>query len=100
MVLAALFPFLTTISFTLILPTIAGGVAIYVSKDINAKFEIDYQFQAGGCENLFFSLKMGNKKFIVRVVYKHPDVNKIFFLTPRENIAAIQPTSVQLRSSK
>ena len=79
MVLAALFPFLTTISFTLILPTIAGGVAIYVSKDINAKFEIDYQFQAGGCENLFFSLKMGNKKFIVGVVYKHPDVNKIFF---------------------
>ena len=55
-------------------------MAIYVSKDLVAKLESDYQFQVVGCENLFFSLKMGNKKFIVRVAYKHPDANKILFL--------------------
>ena len=55
-------------------------MAIYVSKDIDAKLETEYQFQMVGCENLFLSLKMGNKKFIVGVVYKHPDANKILFL--------------------
>ena len=61
-------------------PTNAGGVAIYVNKDLDAKLENDYQFQMVGCENLFLSLKIGNKKFIVGAVYKHPDANKILFL--------------------
>ena len=61
-------------------PTNAEGGAIFVSKDVDAKLETDYQFQVGGCENLFPSLKVGNKKFVVGVLYKHPDANKIFFL--------------------
>ena len=39
--------------------------AIHVNKDLDAKLENDYQFQMVGCENLFLSLKIGNKKFIV-----------------------------------
>ena len=39
-----------------------------------------------GCENLFLLLKMGNKKFIVGVVHKHPDANKILFLECLEEI--------------
>ena len=61
-------------------PTNAGGVAIYVNKDLDATLENDYQSQMVGCENLFLSLKIGNKKFIVGAVYKHPDANKILFL--------------------
>ena len=61
-------------------------MAIYVNKDLDAKLETDYQFLMVGCENLFFSLKMGNKKFIVRAVYKHPDANKILFLERLEEI--------------
>ena len=64
-------------------PTNAGGVVIYVSKDLDAKLETDYQFQMVGCENLFLSLKMGNKKFTVD---KHPDPNKILFLEHLEEI--------------
>ena len=57
-----------------------------MSKDLDAKLESDYQFQMVGCENLFPSLKMGNKKFIVGVVYKHPDANKILFFERLEKI--------------
>ena len=51
---------------------------------VDAKLETDYQFQVGGCANLFHSVKMGNKKFIVGVVYKLPDANKILFHERRE----------------
>ena len=40
-------------------PTNAGGVAIYVSKDVDANLESDYLFQMVVCENLFLSLKIG-----------------------------------------
>ena len=42
-------------------PTNAGGVAIYVSKDLDAKLESNYQFQMVGCQNLFLSLKLATK---------------------------------------
>ena len=59
--------------------TNAGGVTIYLSKDIAAKLETNYQFQVIGCENSFLSLEMSNKKF-VGFVCKHPDPNKVLFL--------------------
>ena len=64
-------------------------MAIYVSKDRDAKLESDFQFQMVSCKNLFLSLKMGNKKFIVGVVYKHPDANKILFLERLEEISQL-----------
>ena len=61
-------------------PTSTGDVDVYVSKGVDAKLETDSQFLVVDCENFFLSLKMGNKKFVVGVVCKHPDANKILFL--------------------
>ena len=56
--------------------TIAGGVAMYLKKDVNVCVKENINFNITGCENLWVEVeKKTGKKIIVGVIYRHPNYN-------------------------
>ena len=68
-------------------PTSAGGVGIYISNKMTYTVKKDLALNTEGCEDLWLDIDIKNKrgdtfpKFIVGVIYRHPDHQYIDFLS-------------------
>ena len=64
-------------------PTNAGGVAIYVSKQLQYDLIYDFNLDLLSCEDIWINVFKKNslKKYLIGVVYRHPNTSKSDFIT-------------------
>ena len=73
----------------------AGGVGIYIDKEIEFACENLYSFSKNGLENLWISSNISlTQNFVLGVVYRHPNANV------KEFIDEFNDTLVKLNSKK
>ncbi|XP_077968768.1 uncharacterized protein LOC144422802 [Styela clava] len=67
--------------------TIAGGVGLYVSRDLFFCQIHEYDLEHPDCEDLWINLKINlNISFIIGVIYKHPRKDIIQFTSTISNV--------------
>jgi len=66
--------------------TNAGGVAFYISNEINYTIENDFNINCEGSENLWTTISTANFKLLIGMVYRHSKSNMNLFLESFETI--------------
>ena len=61
----------------------AGGVALYISKQLQYDLNYDFNLNLSSCEDIWINVynKNSSKKYLIGVVYRHPNTSKLDFIT-------------------
>ena len=77
----------------------AGGVGIYISKDISFNLSGENTHVGGGCEDLWISISIPGvkRKIVIALLYRHPNSDPLaFFETLDKKIKSIKNCDMYL----